>query len=181
MLCSMTLNGLTKTLRTLSFDAGKEFDVLTISFDPKDTPQVAAAKKAAYIKDYGRPGAEEGWHFLTGDEESIRQLTAAAGYRYKWDKYTSQWAHVSAIMVVTPEGRVSQYLYGMEFSPRDVRLSLVEASRHRIGTIVDRVLLYCYHYDPTVGRYGFVIMNVIRVAGFGTVFALAAFIIRHRR
>jgi protein SCO1 len=181
MLCSMTLNGLTEALRALSFDAGKEFEILTISFEPKDTPAIASAKKASYVKDYGRAGAIAGWHFLTGSDESIRTLTDAVGYRYQWDKFTNQWAHVSAIMVLTPEGRVSQYLYGLEFSARDLRLSLIQASQNKIGTIVDQLILYCYHYDPTTGKYGFVIMSIIRLAGFGTVFALALFIVRNRR
>jgi protein SCO1/2 len=181
MLCSMTLNGLVKSFRPLSFDVGKDFDVLTVSFDPRDTPEGAQAKKQAYLRDYGRAGAGEGWHFLTGTPESIQRLTEAAGYRYKWDSYTNQWAHVSAIMVLTPERRFSQYLYGIEFSARDLRLSLVEASQNRIGSIVDRVLLFCYHYDPVTGRYGLVIMNVLRLAAGATVLALAGFIIRHRR
>lgn len=181
MLCSMTLNGLLKSLRAVPFDVGKDFEVVTVSFEPRDTPAIAAAKKRSYVEEYGRPGAERGWHFLTGNEDSIRSLTDAAGYRYKYDTHTRQWAHVSAILVVTPDGRVSQYLHGIEFSSRDLRLSLVQASQNRIGTVVDRVLLYCYHYDPATGKYGFVIMNVIRVAGALTVLLIAAFILKHRR
>ena len=181
MLCSMTLNGLTKALRALSFDAGKEYDVLTISFEPKDTPAIARAKKASYIKEYNRPGAASGWHFLTGSPAAIESLTEAVGYRYKWEPYTKQWAHVSALVVLTPDGRASRYLYGIEFSARDLRLSLIEASQNKIGSLVDQIFLYCYHYDPTTGKYGFVIMNVLRIAGFGTAFALAAFVIRHRK
>jgi protein SCO1/2 len=181
MLCSMTLNGLVKSMRPLAFNIGDEFEVLTISFDPNEKPELAASKKSAYLKDYGRPGAESGWHFLTGSRESIRRLTEAVGYRYKWDDYTKQWAHVSAIMVITPDGRVSQYLYGIEFSARDLRLSLVQASQNKIGTLIDRVLLYCYHYNPDTGRYGLVIMNTVRLASLATVFALALFIIVSRR
>jgi protein SCO1/2 len=179
MLCSMTLNGLVKSFRPLAFQVGREFDVLTISFDPNEKPELAAAKKDVYVKEYGR--AAPGWHFLTGSIDSIRQLTDAVGYRYQWDDYTKQWAHVSAIMVLTPDGRVSQYLYGIEFSSRDLRLSLVQASQNKIGTLVDRVLLFCYHYNPETGKYGLVIMNTIRVAGISTVLALAAFIVLNRR
>jgi len=181
MLCSMTLNGLVKGMRPLTFNIGRDFDVVTISFDPNETPQLAAAKKDVYVKDYGRPGAASGWHFLTGSVDSIQRLTDAVGYRYKWDASTKQWAHVSAIILLTPDGRVSQYLYGIEFSARDLRLSLVQASQNKIGTLVDRILLYCYHYNPTTGKYGFVIMNTVRVASLATVFALAAFIILSRR
>jgi protein SCO1 len=176
MLCSMTLNGLVKSLRPLSFTVGNEFEVVTVSFDPSEKPDLAAAKKSGYMKDYGRPGAGSGWHFLTGSADSIRRLTDAAGYRYKWDEYTKQWAHVSAILILTPDGRVSQYLYGIEFSAKDVRLSLVQASQNKIGTIIDRALLYCYHYNPDTGKYGLVIMNAVRLAGLATVAALALFI-----
>jgi len=181
MLCSMTLNGLVKSMRPLAFDIGREFDVVTISFDPNETPELAAVKKEVYVTDYGRPGAASGWHFLTGPRASIERLTETAGYRYKWDEPTSQWAHVSAIMVVTPQGRISQYLYGIEFSARDLKLSLVQASSGRIGTLVDRILLYCFHYNPETGKYGFAIMTTVRLAGLATVFALAAFIVVNRR
>ena len=181
MLCSMTLNGLVKSMRPLTFEPGADFDVVTVSFDPRETPQIAAAKKAAYVKDLDRRGAEKGWHFLTGSQDAIQQLTNSVGYRFKWDDQTEQWAHVSAIMVLTPDGRVSQYLYGIEFSPRDLRLSLVQASGNKIGTVVDQVLLYCYHYKPETGKYGLIIMNTVRLAGIATVCALAAFIIFSRR
>jgi protein SCO1/2 len=181
MLCSMTLNGLVRRMRPLAFDIGDEFDVVTISFDPNETPGLAAAKKDVYVNDYGRVGAASGWHFLTGSADSIAGLTEAVGYRYQWDEYTKQWAHVSAIMVLTPDGRVSQYLYGIEFSSRDLRLSLVQASQNKIGTLVDRILLYCYQYNPHTGRYGVVIMNTVRLASVATVLALAAFIILNRR
>jgi protein SCO1/2 len=176
MLCSMTLNGLVKSMRPMTFKIGDDFDVLTISFDPKEKPDLASAKKNVYVNDYGRPGAAKGWHFLTGSEDSIRRLTDAVGYRYKWDEATKQWAHVSAIAVLTPDGRVSQYLYGIEFSSRDLRLSLIQASQNKIGTLVDRILLYCYHYNPETGKYGFVVMTVVRLASLATVLALASFI-----
>ena len=181
MLCSMTLNGLVRSMRPLAFDIGDEFEVITISFDPNETPGLAAAKKDVYVNDYGRAGAASGWHFLTGSADSIARLTEAVGYRYQWDQYTKQWAHVSAMMVLTPDGRVSQYLYGIEFSSRDLRLSLVQASQNKIGTLVDRILLYCYQYNPHTGRYGVVIMNTVRLASVATVLALAAFIILNRR
>jgi len=177
MLCSMTLNGLVKSLRPLTFTIGNEFEVVTLSFDPNEKPALAAAKKSVYVEDYGRPGARSGWHFLTGSEDSIHRLTESVGYRYQWDEYTRQWAHVSAILVLTPDGRVSQYLYGIEFSARDVRLSLIQASQNKIGTLVDRVLLYCYHYNPETGRYGLVIMNTVRMASLAAVAVLALFIV----
>jgi len=181
MLCSMTLNGLVKSMRPMTFSIGKDFEVVTVSFDPREKPELAAAKKAVYVNDYNRPEAASGWHFLTGSAETIQHLTEAVGYRYKWDEYTKQWAHVSAIMILTPDGRLSQYLYGIEFSARDLRLSLVHASQNKVGTLVDRILLYCYHYNPDTGKYGLAIMNTVRVAGLATVFALAAFIIFTRR
>ncbi len=181
MLCSMTLNGLVKSLRPLTLNIGEDFEVVTVSFDPAETPALAAAKKAAYVKDYGRPGAVAGWHFLTGSASSIERLTSSAGYRYQWDSDTKQWAHVSAILILTPEGKVSQYLYGIEFSARDMRLSLIQASHNKLGKTVDRILLYCYHYNPATGRYGLVIMSIVRIAGVATVLAVAAFIIISRR
>jgi len=181
MLCSMTLNGLVKAMRPLAFSIAHDFDVVTISFDPNEMPQLAAAKKDVYVKDYARAGAPSGWHFLTGSSQSIQRLTDAVGYRYKWDDSTKQWAHTSAIVVLTPDGRVSQYLFGIEFSSRDLRLSLVQASQNKIGTLIDRILLYCYHYKPETGKYGLAIMNTVRVASLATVFALAAFIIFSRR
>jgi protein SCO1/2 len=181
MLCSMTLNGLVKSMRPLPLHIGDEFEVLTISFDPREKPDLAAAKKKVYVSDYGHPEAASGWHFLTGSTEAIERLTESVGYHFKWDDDTKQWAHVSAIMVLTPEGRVSQYLYGIEFSSRDLRLSLVQASRNKIGTLVDRILLYCYHYNPDTGKYGLVVMSTVRLASLATVIALATFIVVSRR
>jgi protein SCO1/2 len=177
MLCSMSLNGLLRGLRAMSFNIGKEFDVVTISFDPKDAPDVAAGKKASYVGQYAREGAENGWHFLTGDSESIRRVTEAVGFRYVWDEPSRQWAHAAGIMILTPQGQISQYLFGIEYSSRDLRLALVRAAEQRIGSLLDRVMLYCYHYDPTTGEYGLVIMNVIRLISVGTVLALGSFII----
>jgi protein SCO1 len=181
MLCSMTLNGLVHSMRPLAFDVGEEFEVVTVSFDSNEQPALAAAKKSVYVKDYGRAGAAAGWHFLTGSRDSIERLTDAVGYRYQWDERTKQWAHISAIMVLTPDGRLSQYLYGIEFSSRDLRMSLVKASENKIGTIIDRIFLYCYHYDPETGKYGLVIMRIVRLASLATVLAIAAFIFHNRR
>src|SRR5262245_17600834 len=181
MLCSMTLNGLVRSMRPLAFDIGNEFEVVTVSFDSNEQPELAAAKKNVYVSDYGRAGAASGWHFLTGSKDSIQRLTEAVGYRFKWDEATKQWAHISAIVVLTPDGRLSQYLYGIEFSARDLRMSLVQASENKIGTIVDRIFLYCYQYNPDTGKYGLVIMSVVRLASLATVLILAAFIIHSRR
>jgi protein SCO1/2 len=175
MLCTMVLNGMLRSLRALKLDAGRDFEILTVSFNPKETPALAAAKKQTYLERYGRPAAAEGWHFLTGDEDNIRKLTEAVGFRYKYDAERDQYVHASGIMVVTPDGRLARYLYGIEYSARDLRLSLVEASAGRIGSPVDKILLYCFHYDPSTGKYSLLIMNVIRAAGTVTVLAIVAF------
>lgn len=181
MLCTLTLNGLVRSLRAMSFNAGQDFDVITVSFDPKESPKLAAAKKLTYMDEYRRPGTESGWHFLTGDAISIEQLTRAAGFRYKYDPRVQQWAHATGILVLTPEGRISRYFYGVEYSTRDLRLSLIEASNHRIGSLTDQVLLYCYQYDPETGKYGIAIMAILRIAGIITVLALGGFIVRMSR
>jgi protein SCO1/2 len=173
MLCTLTLNGLLRDIRAIPFDVGKQFDIVTVSFDPRETPELAARKKLTYIDEYRRAGAEAGWHFLTGDQTSIEQLTRAAGFRYKYDPQSQQWAHATALMVVTPDGRLSRYFFGIEYSARDLRLSLVEAANRQIGSPVDQVLLYCYHYDPATGKYGLAIMNILRLGGVATVLALA--------
>lgn len=177
MLCTLVLNGLLKALRVLSFDAGKEFTVLTVSFDPKEKPALAAAKKEGYLHDYTRPTAAEGWRFLTGDDESIRKLASAVGFRYTWDEKLQQYAHATAIMILTPEGKISKYFYGVDYSPKDLRLALVEASQNKVGTRVDQILLYCYHYDPLTGKYGWAALTVMKIAGAITVVALATFMI----
>jgi protein SCO1/2 len=173
---------LTGSLKALKFDVGKEFEVVTVSFDPREKPELAREKKAGYMARYGRAGAEAGWHFLTGDEASIAALTEAVGFRFAWDEETKQFAHASGIMILTPEGKLSRYFYGIDYAPKDVRLGLVEASDNRIGSPVDQILLYCYHYDPQTGKYGFVIMNAIRVLGFATFIGLALliFILKRR-
>ena len=177
MLCTQVLNGTVSTLKVLPFDAGKEFDVVVVSFDPRETHALAAAKKELYIEQYKRAGAAQGWHFLTGDAPSIKRLTEAVGFKYYYDEETKQFAHASAIMIVTPQGKLSHYFYGIEYAPKDVRLSLVEASASRIGSPVDQLMLYCYHYDPATGKYGMAIMNVVRIAGVLTVVGILALLI----
>ena len=176
MLCTQVLNSLTSTLKVLSLEPGRDFEIVTVSFDPREKPALAAAKKAVYLDRYKRPGAAGGWHFLTGEQASIERLTHAAGFRYVWDERLRQFAHPTGITVLTPQGRLSRYLFGVEYGPRDLRFALVEASAGKVGTPVDQVLLYCYHYDPETGRYGLVIMRVVRLAGAATVLALASFI-----
>jgi len=165
----------------LSFDVGKEFDVVTVSFDARETPQLAANKKASYMARYGRPGADQAWHFLTGDQKSIDGLTQAVGFRYAYDTATKQFAHASGIMLATPEGKLSRYFYGIEYSPKDLRLSIVEASSNKIGSPVDQLLLYCYHYDPASGKYGLAIMNMVRLGGVITVLGICSLLIFLRR
>ena len=169
MLCNQVLNGMLSSFRQVSFNAGEQFEVVTVSFDARETPQLAAAKKQTYVKAYNRAGAEAGWHFLTGDELNIKRLTDAVGFRYVWDGQTKQFAHASGIMLLTPDGKLARYFYGIEYSPRDLRLGLVEASQNQIGTPVDALMLYCYHYDPATGKYGAVVMNIMKVAGVVTV------------
>ncbi len=181
MLCTQVLNGLTGALETLSLDAGKDFDVIALSFDPKEKAPLAKAKKIAYMGRYGRPGTEHGWHFLTGSAESIKRVTDAVGFRYAFDEETGQFAHGALITVLTPEGRISRYLYGIDYGGRDLRLALVEASSGKIATPVDRALLYCYRWDPTTGRYGFVVMNLVRGAGVLTLLGFGTFIVMSLR
>ena len=176
MLCTLVLNGMVRTFRTLEFEVGKEYDVVTVSIDPKETPELAKAKKEQYVESYRRAGAKTGWHFLTGSESSIRQLADTVGFHYTYDEKTGQFGHASAIMVVTPTGRLAKYFYGVEFPPRDLRLGLVEASANKIGSPVDQILLYCLHYDPMTGKYGIVIKNVLRLTGLATVALLGTFI-----
>jgi protein SCO1 len=177
MLCGMVMSSITSSLNTIALDAGRDFEVVMVSFDPRETPPLAAKTKAEYLRRYDRPGAADGWHFLTGDQPSIERITKAAGFRYTWDEETRQFAHPAGLVVLTPEGRLSRYLFGLDYSPRDLRLALVEASDGRIGNAVDAALLYCYHYDPTTGRYGLVVMRLVRIAGAAMVVALGAFIL----
>ena len=177
MLCGEVLSGLESALRVLKFDVGNQFDVVTVSFDPHETPAMATAKKAEFLKRYGRPGATQGWHFLTGPQQSIDALTKAAGFQYEYDPKSGQFAHTTAIMVLTPEGRIAQYYYGVEYAPKDLRLGLIQASQNKIGNIVDQVLLYCYHYDPATGKYGAVVMRILRLAGAATILTLGLFML----
>jgi protein SCO1 len=177
MLCPEVLSGLTVALRGLRFDVGREFEVLTISFDPRETPTMAAKSKQEYLSRYGRKGSEQGWHFLTGQQDAIAALTKAAGFQYQYDANTQQFAHSTAIMLLTPQGKIAQYYYGVEFSPSDLRLGLVEASHNKIGNLADAILLYCYHYDPATGKYGAAIMRVLRLAALATMLFLGGFIV----
>lgn len=181
MLCNQILNGMLSSFRQISFNAGEEFEVVNVSFDPKDTPSIAAAKKQTYIKAYNRAGGEAAWHFLTGDEANIRKLADAVGFHYLWDAQTQQYAHASGIMIATPDGKLARYFYGVEYPPRDLRLGLVEASHRKIGTPVDTLMLYCYHYDPSTGKYGAVVMNIIRVAGVLTLLGIAGLLLVLRK
>ena len=175
MLCGEVLSGLSSALKVLKFNVGDEFNVLTVSFDPKDTSHIGAAKKAECMERYGRPGADQGWHFLTGPQSSIDALTKAAGFQYQYDPKTEQFAHSTAIMILTPEGKIAQYYYGVEYAPKDLRLGLVQASENKIGTITDQILLYCYHYDPTTGKYGAMISRILQLSAMATVLILGVF------
>ncbi len=177
MLCGEELAGLSASMKMIKFDAGKEFEVVTVSFNPKESPEQAAAKKKEYVKRYGRPGAEAGWHFLTGSADSINALTKAVGFQYQYDPAKNQYAHATAIMVLTPQGRISRYFYGVDFPPKDLRLGLVEASSEKIGNPVDAVLLYCYHYDPAAGKYGAVVSNMLMLGGAATILLLGGFLL----
>jgi protein SCO1/2 len=181
MLCTQVMNGISSALKALTFTPGKEFDVVLISFDPRDGFETANAKKRAHLQHWAVTDQAPGWHFLTGDEATIRQVTAAAGFTYTWDAQTSQFAHVSGVLTVTPDGRMSRYFYGVEFSPKDLRLALVESSHGKIGSLVEELLLYCYQYDPSTGRYGAVVMNLVRLGGVLTVGLIAGFVVLMRR
>ncbi|HEY7499962.1 MAG TPA: SCO family protein [Vicinamibacterales bacterium] len=176
MLCTQVLNGLVSALGVMNLEAGRDFDVVAVSFNPKEGPGLASQKKASYVERYGRPGSAGGWHFLTGTQGSIDRLTQAIGFRYAFDDKIGQFAHGAAIEVVTPKGTIARYFYGIEFSPRDLRLGLVEASDERIGSIVDQVLLFCYHYDPATGKYGATVLGIVRLAGVVTIMAFAIFL-----
>src|SRR5580692_2228593 len=172
MLCGEALAGLASAMRLIKFDVGNEFDVVTVSFDPRETPAMAAAKKKDYVARYGRANAAAGWHFLTGQPESINALTKAVGFQYQYDAKTNQYAHATAIMVLTPQGRISRYFYGVDFPPKDLRMGLVEASQGKIGNTVDAVLLFCYHYAPETGKYGAMVANILRLAAGATILIL---------
>lgn len=176
MLCNQVLNGLTGSLKGMSLEAGKEFDVVALSFDARenDKPDLAKNKKASYMERYGHPGTESGWHFLTGTQESIDKVTQAAGFSYKWDEKSNQFAHAGGIMVVTPDGKLSRYLYGIDYAPKDLKFGIMESSANKIGSPVEQLLLYCYHYDPATGKYGLAILRVMRLGGVATLLGLGA-------
>jgi len=176
MLCTLILNGLVQSLNAVPFEAGKEFEVVAFSIDAREKPELAAKKKASYLDHYSKKGTAAGWHFLTSDEASIKRLTAAIGFRYKYDEKSDQFAHASGIMVATPQGKLARYFYGIEYSPRDLRFGLVEASENKIGSPVDQILLLCFHYDPATGKYGPMVLGSLRIAASITVIALAAFL-----
>ena len=175
MLCTQILNGLVMSLRGMSLESGRDFEVVAVSIDPTETPDLAARKKAEYLRRYAK--SSTGWHFLTGAEPQIRQLAEAVGFRYAYDPLTKQYAHASAIMVLTPGGRLSRYFYGIEYAPRDLRLGLVEASENKIGSPADQLLLYCYHYDPSTGKYSAIVMNIVRLAGALTLLIFGSLLI----
>jgi len=177
MLCSEVLNGTASSLKPVKFDVGKEFNVVTISIDPKDTPGTAMGKKKLMVSKYGRHGADQGWHFLTGDKENIDAVANAVGWRYAYDPKWGQYAHASAIMLLTPEGKVSRYFYGIEYAAKDIQFGIMDASQNKIGSLTDQIALYCYHYDPAKGKYGLAIMRLVRLAGLVTIALIGGFII----
>jgi protein SCO1 len=177
MLCTMVLNELVRTMNGMStMTAGKDFDVLTVSFDPKETPELAAAKRKQYLHEYGKRGDLGGWHFLVGSENSIKKLTDAVGFRYTWDPKYQQYVHASGLMILTPDGHVARYFYGLDYAVKDVRLSLVEASDNKVGTPVEQIMLYCFHYDPSTGKYSVAVTNLLKVAATITLLALGGFV-----
>jgi len=181
VLCTQVINAAVSSILPLTFDAGKEFEVVVVSFDPGETPAMAKGKRADFLNRYRRPQASGGIHFLTGRESSIKALTDAVGFRYAYDERLDQFAHPAVMTILTPEGHVSRYLFGIEFAPRDLRFALVEAAGNKIGTIVDQAMLFCYNYDPQTGRYGFAILTTVRVAGLLTLAVLGTFIVMNLR
>jgi protein SCO1/2 len=176
MLCTQVLNGLASALSVIDESIGKEFDVVTVSFDPRETPVLAAGKKQAYLDRYKRAGADRGWHFLTGQQASIDALTKAAGFSYAWDDSTQQFAHASGVVVATPDGTLANYFFGIDYSPRDLKFALIESSQGKVGKFAEKVLLYCYHFNPATGQYGFVAMRAVRIGGAVTLAALVGFV-----
>ena len=177
MLCTLVLNGIVRVLNGVTLTPGKDFDVVAVSFNPLDTPELAAKKKANYLKTYHNAGTEAGWHFLTGAEDQVRRMTDAAGFKYVYDPESKEYAHASAIYVVTPAGKLSHYFFGIEYAARDLKLALVEASQGKIGTLADRILLFCFHYDPVTGKYSVMILRMVKIAGALTLLAMAGGII----
>ena len=177
MLCTEVLNGLNRSLAPLNYSIGEEFEVVTVSFDPRESPTLASQKKAVYTQRYGRPGTAEGWHFLTGEAPAIDALTESVGFNYVYDESEGQFVHGSAIMVVSPKGTVSHYFFGIEYPSEDIRLALIESSEEKLGNVFDQIMLYCFNYDPEQGRYGVAIMNAMRLAGLATLLAMGSFMV----
>ncbi len=177
MLCGEVLQGMSAAVKVLKFTPGKEYEVVTVSIDPREGPDLAVAKKQSVMERLGRPGAEKGWHFLVGDQPNIDALAKSIGWHYQYDPKINQFAHAAGIVLVTPEGKIAQYYYGVEYSARDLRLGIIEASQNKVGSLADQVLLYCYHYDPRTGKYGAVVTNIVRLGGLVTVFLLGGFLI----
>ncbi|ODS52194.1 MAG: hypothetical protein ABS36_18555 [Acidobacteria bacterium SCN 69-37] len=180
-LCGQIISATASSMVPIEFAAGRDFDVLVVSFDPGETPAMARDRRDAFLKRYGRPGTDAGVHFLTGRQEAITALTDAVGFRYKYDPAIDQYAHPSVLTVLTPEGHVSRYLFGIEFAPRDLRFALLDASNGAIGSVVDQAVLFCYLYDPTTGSYGFAVINAVRIAGLLTLLGLGTFILMSLR
>jgi len=176
MLCTMVLNDLLRTVRAMSETVGRDYDILTVSFDPRDTPELAAMKRKNYLAQYHRPGGESGWHFLTGEQSAISALTNAVGFRYAWDPKFDVFAHASGIMILTPQGKVSRYFFGIDYAPQDVRIALTEASNGRIGGLANAVLMYCFHYDPVTGKYGLAINRLLKLGGVLTVLIVGGYV-----
>jgi protein SCO1/2 len=176
MLCLQSLSSLASTLGVVAQEPGEDFEVVSVSIDPRETPAMALGKKAHYVERSGKPSIAKGWHYLTGTESSIQRLTKAAGFRYVWDENVQQYAHPAGIVVATPAGKVSRYLFGIDYGPRDLRLAVLDASDEKIGSPLARALLYCYHYDLSTGRYSLAIMRIVQVAGAATVFSLGTLI-----
>lgn len=181
MICTMVLNGLSSSLGVLTFDAGEDFELVVVSFNPAETPQLAAAKRQNYIENFSRPIDGEGWHFLTGDEANIRRLTDSVGFQYVYDEETQQYAHATGVTVLTPKGQVSRYLFGIEYAPKDLRLALVESAEEKLGSVVDQLLLYCYKYDPATGKYGATVIFFLRLGAILTTVGILGFIVIMRR
>lgn len=176
-LCPMSVRESVTSLRRVALEPGKDYDVVVVSFDPADTPAIAAEKKAEYAKEFGRSSFNSGWHFLTGTQDSISKLASAVGFKYRWDKGTGQFIHAGGIMVATPDGHLSRYFYGIQYAPQDMRMALVEASAHKIGSPVDYITLFCFHYDATQGKYSLAIVNVLKLAAGITVAGLLVLLI----
>jgi cytochrome c oxidase subunit 2 len=177
MLCTQILNGVDRSIKVLSFELGRDFEMVSVSINPRETPQLASEKKYQYLRSYTYPEAAAGWHFLTGSQDSIERIASAVGYKYAYDPKSDLYAHASGIIVLTSTGRISRYFYGIEYAPRDLRLGLIEASQNKIGTPVDKVLLYCFHYDPSTGKYSLLVLNLVRLGGILTIIGIVLLLI----